>query len=366
MIASELVHSLPEAHRKHLDPGAPTPMRIMAAKGMAPLPPREMVIVLAGLALDGDPKLAEVAKQTLHKLPDKIVVTALAGGVPAAGLSVLATSMVGRDEILERLALDKELPDAAATQIALTCSERVAEIISNNQERCLRSEPLVRALAQNPQLLRSSKDRVFDFLVRAGVIFDGMPEFGDALARLSPTEVHAAVAKVELPPELAHLLADDSDPSRADTVAEALESGLEEAKERVPMLKLITGLSAAQKVALAIKGNKEARAILVRDSNRIVSGAAIRNPRITEQEIVTAAQSRSVSDEVIRIIAGSKDLTRAYGVKLALVNNPKTPLPTAMQMLTLLRASDLKNVAKSRNVSSAVANQAKRMLSKQQ
>ena len=118
----------------------------------------------------------------------------------------------------------------------------------------------------------------------------------------------------------------------------------------------------AQKVALALKGNREARTILIRDSNRLVAGATIRSPRITEPEVVAAAQSRSVSDDVIRAIASSKEMLRSYGVKFALVNNPKTPVPIAMRLLTLLRSSDIKAVSKSRNVSTAVSRQAKRLL----
>lgn len=94
----------------------------------------------------------------------------------------------------------------------------------------------------------------------------------------------------------------------------------------------------------------------------MVATSAIRSPRITEQEVVAAAQSRSVSDEVIRIIGSSKDMTRSYMVKVALVNNPKTPLTVAMRYLPLLRSTDLRNVAKSKGVTSAVANQAKRLM----
>jgi hypothetical protein len=125
---------------------------------------------------------------------------------------------------------------------------------------------------------------------------------------------------------------------------------------------LVSTLNISQKVALALKGNKEVRTLLVRDSNRVVAGAAIRSPRITEEEVSKAASNRSVSDEVIRVIAQSKDLCRSYSVKLALVGNPKTPIPVAMRFLSLLRESDIKGIAKSKNVSSAVAAQAKRLM----
>ena len=193
-----------------------------------------------------------------------------------------------------------------------------------------------------------------------------MPEFGDAIARLNPSERLAAVANIELPPEVDKLVEDhDEDEKRAERAADVIDtSDAESAHERIPMLKLINGMNAAQKISLAIKGNKEARTILIRDANKVVAASAIRNPRVTQPEVLSAAQSRQVSDDVIRIITRSKEMTRPYAIKRALVENPKTPIPTAMRFLSLLRESDIRSVAKSRNVPTAISVHAKRLLAR--
>jgi hypothetical protein len=384
MSLAELLASLPEAHRKHLDPASPAPMRMMAARGLAPLPPRDLVTVLCGLALDSDAALAAAATTSLGKLPDKILTAALDGSLAAAALTRLAPMLAGRDDLLEKLVLSQSAPTEALAAVALTASERIAEIISNNQQRCLESEAIVRALRNNPNILRSSLDRLFDFLARAGVVYEDMPESEEALARLTSDEMLQAAAHIELPPELQSLTDEEAvDEERLAAVTEALERGsppgtpsAEEAPaatpdgkadgpaapHRIPVYKLITTLNVAKKVALAIRGNKEARSILVRDRNRVVATAAIRNPRVTEQEVAAAASSRTVCDDVIRTIATSKDMTRSYLVKLALVSNPKTPLTHAMKMLPLLRANDIRVLAKSKNVSAAIATQALRLV----
>lgn len=388
MSQAEIAAELPAAHRKHLDPASPAPARMMAARGMAPLPPREMVIVLSGLTFDADAALADAARATLVKLPDKIWETALSSAIPAVALPPIAAALVGRDGPLEKLVLARSTPDAVVALVAANGSEKLAEIIANDQERLLRSHALVGALRANPALLRSSLDRVFDFLVRAGVIYDDFSETSDALARLSSTDFEQAVAKIDLPPELQSLLessdgpaavvapvADESaassetaEPAEAAKPADAVEATLEanipqeEKEKRVPMLKLVGQLNIAQKVALAMRGNKEARALLVRDANRLVAVATIRSPKITEGEVKSAANSRTVHDDVIRIIGNSRELSRSYGVKLALASNPKTPLPMAMKFLPLLRENDIKIMAKSKNVSAAIATQAKRMV----
>ena len=58
-----------------------------------------------------------------------------------------------------------------------------------------------------------------------------------------------------------------------------------------------------QKIKLARMGNKEARGLLVRDRNKLVATAAIRSPKMTENEVESFAKARNVSDEVLRIIA---------------------------------------------------------------
>ena len=80
-----------------------------------------------------------------------------------------------------------------------------------------------------------------------------------------------------------------------------------------------------QKIKLARMGNKEARGLLVRDRNKIVATAAVRSPKITENEVAGFAKARNVSDEVMRIIARNREWTRNYKVKLALATNPKCP-----------------------------------------
>lgn len=384
MSLEQLIAALPPPHQKHLAIDGPMPMKMMAAKGMAPLPPREMVIVLCGLTYEADEKLSASARESLAKLPDKIVGPVLSAELPAAALAILAEAFVGRDAILEALVLNKATPDAALAAIAPIVSDSVAEILATNQERLLRSMPLVLGLRDNPRLLRSSKDRIFDFLVRAGVIDESIPEFSEAFARLSPAEIKDMSAKIELPPEVAALTEGGKaaaavvghEPEEEEEELDLEELGAETVKEgdsevailgedekkRIPMMKLINELNTAQKIALATRGNKEARSILIRETNKMVAVATIRSPRITEQEIVSAAQSRSISDDVIRIICKSRDMTRPYSVKMALAGNPKTPMQTAMKFLPLLRQSDLKSLAKSKNVSSAVSAQAKRIL----
>jgi hypothetical protein len=115
---------------------------------------------------------------------------------------------------------------------------------------------------------------------------------------------------------------------------------------------------------LAMTGDREVRSILIRDSNKLVQGAVLDSPRITETEIVAIASSRNLADELLRKIAGRREWMKNYQLRVALVNNPKTPLPTSLKILHTLMAADLKRLAMNRGVSSVLVSSARSYLLK--
>jgi hypothetical protein len=112
----------------------------------------------------------------------------------------------------------------------------------------------------------------------------------------------------------------------------------------------IQTMSVSEKLDLARKASKEARSILIRDSNKLVQMAVVNSPKITESEILAIASNRQVNDDVLKEIAMNKEWLRNYQIRLALVNNPKTPLSIAMAQVTYLNRRDLSLLAKSKGV----------------
>ncbi|HSH71315.1 MAG TPA: hypothetical protein VK997_15440, partial [Deferrisomatales bacterium] len=154
----------------------------------------------------------------------------------------------------------------------------------------------------------------------------------------------------ELPPDLPPELLEEFDgPDRA------LSSNL---------YQHVQSLSVADKVKLAMVGSKGARQLLIRDTNKVVSTAVIRSPKIREDEVQAIAQDRTVSEEILRIILTRKDWLKSYPIRLALTQNPKTPLPRALRLLDTLQERDLRQISRSRNVPSAVSMGATRILAK--
>jgi hypothetical protein len=127
----------------------------------------------------------------------------------------------------------------------------------------------------------------------------------------------------------------------------------------------ITTMSVSEKVKLAIVGNREARNILIKDTNRIILSAVINSPKLTEDDVLMYASNRSLSDEVIKLISMKKEFLQNYKIKLALVTNPKTPASISLKLLNYVMEKDLRSISKNRNVNPLISRQAIRVLSKQ-
>jgi len=136
----------------------------------------------------------------------------------------------------------------------------------------------------------------------------------------------------------------------------------EEDEQFLSKYKIAMIMGIGEKIKMALTGDKEWRAILIKDANKLVSAGVIKNPRITDGEILTVLKVGVQNDEIIRLICANKEWTKNYMIRKALVTCPKTPLPNALRYLATLSEKDIASFAKSKNISSVVSTQAKRIL----
>ncbi|MDH7499062.1 MAG: hypothetical protein QHH30_01590, partial [candidate division NC10 bacterium] len=138
-------------------------------------------------------------------------------------------------------------------------------------------------------------------------------------------------------PEIRHALLDN--PSlglevKEEIQKEAEKTGLGPPKEKEQRKKdlsrMIRELSAGQRLALAKKGNKEVRMILIRDPNEMVALEVISSPRITDSEVIYISQMRDVSEKVLRAIASNRRYRSHKEIILNLLHNPKTPVSVSL------------------------------------
>src|SRR4029077_10915821 len=103
--------------------------------------------------------------------------------------------------------------------------------------------------------------------------------------------------------------------------------------ERISMLNRILKMGVKDRVKLGMKGDREARNILIPDPNRLVSSAVVNNPRISEQEVETIASMRSISEDILRMIASNRQWSRSYNIMHSLAKNPRTPIANVLTIM---------------------------------
>jgi hypothetical protein len=204
---------------------------------------------------------------------------------------------------------------------------------------------IARATAQTLDLLPA--EAVRRFLCRA----DATPEMRQFFAGRG----------IEVAPEDIKSAAPDADDPLVETPTE-LPQVEEEPGEPEP--KNLSSLPVLERMKLAMKGTREQRAVLVRDSNKLVSAAVLSSPKVNESEIETFTKMGNVSEDVLRIIGQNRSWTKNYGVILGLCRHPKTPPAIAMNFVQRLNERDLKALSIDRNAKEGLRLLARKMLTK--
>ncbi|NKE71029.1 hypothetical protein [Candidatus Manganitrophus noduliformans] len=132
--------------------------------------------------------------------------------------------------------------------------------------------------------------------------------------------------------------------------------------EFVNLFQQVQQMKVSEKIQLALKGNKEARALLLKDSNKQVILAVLNSPRLTEQEVESIAQSKNVSEDILRVVANNRNWMKNYGIIVGLVNNPKTPVGLSLGFIKNLKPKELNNLAKNKGVPEVIRSSAGKFL----
>jgi hypothetical protein len=405
---------LPQKVRETTSPLLPKNRRLAVAAGLVPMTPDDNVLALYQLAFDGDKEVSSKAVETLKTTPVAIVVAAVKKFSRPEPLDYIARAYVSKSEVIQALLVNPDTDNATIGDIARVCSRDVADIIAGNQARLMAYPKIIESLYLNRNTRMSTVDRIVSFAVRNNVELEGLSSFkeivasytmkekgeeagGAPAADFQPRTEHAADAIFETAFFSGFDRAAEGDQVMSmgdgagmfgefdgdghssagvfgefDEAAGGAEGGdlfgefddtlekqrkeKEEEKDesKLPLEMQISHMPIAHKIRLAMIGTAVHRAILLQDSNKLVAIAAIKSPAINEQEVVRCSQSRSVSIDVIRHIAENKNWTKNRFIKVNLINNPKTPLPSSLSFLHSMNKNELKIVASNKNIPTAL------------
>ena len=374
---------------------APQQARMAAASGLLPLTQADLLEVLVALHDASDAEIAEAAKETLQsQTVDDLLSAARSEETSTPVLDYLARTPAAQREIHEAALLNPRTSDEAIAILASATSDSsLLDIIALNQQRLVRFPKIIDAILGNsdrsPEAERRARETRREFFEKergAQQIAQELRSRGNSAAAefFETADLSEGITAEDAWLIAQHIEVSDADlddswlPSeryeelRAETQAEheanfkrvieyeSIELG-SVPDERVSLIRRIMFMNARDRMKLAMKGDREARSILIRDSNRVVAAAVVNNPRITDQEVENIAAMRTVSDEVLRLISLNRTWARSYPIIHNLVRNPRTPIPVVLSTLPRIRTKDLKQLALNRNVSDATRRQAVRL-----
>lgn len=331
---------------ERIESGAyPREVVLTIARGFLPLSQDDLIPVLAFLGCMQDPEIAQLAKGSLIEIPAKSVIHfAENENLPPAHLVMLMRATED-NHVLESLIRNRALPDSAVIDLAKHAGDpSVQEVIVINQARIIRAPEILDALLANEKLTTDARRRALET----------REEFFEKKARQALELAEEAVAE-ELPDfKIQDLLEKATQEEQPATVPEIDLSELEKNDpDKLSIAKQILQMNVAQKVQLAFKGGKTARGILIRERNRLVAGAVMRNPRINDNEVEAIAGMRNVDDEVLRLITMRREWMSKYSIIITLARNPKAPIGIVLPLINRLTLRDLKSLKDDKGVSEA-------------
>jgi len=378
---------------------APQAARMAAARGMLPLAQGDLLEALVALRESDNAEIAAAAATTLGEQDaESLLTVAQTQETAPAVLGFLATRADLGRAVHEAVTLHANTPDQAIALLAgMTTDGELLELIIVNQQRLIRAPAIIEAIISNPartpeaeRRARETRREFFDKERGAQQVAgelrargqEAAAEFIEAAESIGAADVglsiedawmlasHIEVSDADIDDswlqfDLIEELYDETPEQRAANVeriiSEVKLEGMDLPPERVSLIRRVMLMTVKDRVKLGMKGDREARAILIRDANKIVASAVIHNPRITEHEVEGISAMRTISDEVLRLIALNRAWARSYPIIYNLARNPRTPIGTAITILPRIRAKDLQSISQNRNVSEAVRRQALRL-----
>ncbi len=333
---------------KILEGSAPEALRQAAARGAMPIPLHDLVYAQICLLQDGVPAVAQAAVASLAAISEGNLLSLFRDpGCEPVILDHFARGGRLSGQALETAVAHPSIPDAALETLAAEAASDTLNLIVTNEVRIIGNPRLLGLLRANPNLSADNRRRLLelerDFVGKEAI----------EVRRPQPE----AIPLPEAPPEGVEAPPEEPPP----IMTPEQEKEFEEALRRTPTFQRVAKLNVAEKVQLAMKGNAEERAILIRDSAKMVSMQVLKSPKLSDNEIISFANMRSIHEDVLRVIAGSREWTKAYSVAHALVRNPKTPAGLTVQFLPRLGTRDLKIVQGDKNVPELVRRQARNL-----
>lgn len=315
-------------------------LQLLVARGMFPVPVELMIPLQIRLSEIDDEEVAAAALESLADLDSTIVAAAIADSEQVEVVSYFATH-TDRPLLAETIIQHRLVPPLVLSEMAVELSPELQEILLLRQDAILAEPSILDRLEENPELSSFARRRIGEYREHL-------------LPRQRPAE------------------------PQEDIEAEGVEPTEEEVEEAIKWARQepahgetdeVTGLSEAQirtlpvpvRLQLSRGASRTLRNILIKDKNPGVAVSVMTGNAMGDGEVEMIAASKVVAEEVLEVIARSRQWGRKYSIVLTLVKNPRTPAGLAARLVPRLGVRDLRILSRDRNVSEVVRSTATRL-----
>ncbi|HEV7506533.1 MAG TPA: hypothetical protein VGS07_16650 [Thermoanaerobaculia bacterium] len=314
-------------------------LQLLAADGVLPLPPEELIPLQVELAQGEDSEVALRAKASLRTTDVRLAGSFLER---TAGNKVLAwfAEEASHPVLIEAILRRRDTPRLLLTRLARRLPPDLQELLLLRQDAIVEQPAILEALEENPEVSTYTLRRIAEYR-----------------EHLLPRERTPVVRAPAAPEEM-----DEEELAEAIEAARELPALGELEPERTKLTEgQIRMLPVPARLKLTRGAPRTLRSILLRDSNVQVATSVVINNALSDQEVEQIASSRTVVEEVLILVARRRDWVGKYNIMKALVANPRTPTGTALRLVPRLVVRDLRDLGRDRNIPDAIRSTALRL-----
>jgi hypothetical protein len=322
--------------------GSSRELQLMAASGLLPVEPHELIPLQVDLARCPDAEISEVAARSLRELDGKVLASFLAEDASPRELGYFALE-ASEHRVLETILRRRDAPAELLVAIAPSLEEDLQEVLLLRQDIIVENPQILDALSSNPNLSRYSSRRIREYRQHL-------------LPKEAPDEVEEQPSKIEE-------ATDEEVKAAIDAVrAQKPPTGDEEVEESTGLTDAqIRSLPTPVRMKLTRGASRSLRGLLLRDPISVVALASFNNNNFSDQEIEQACLGRNTHEDVLAAISRNRQYISRYAIVLALVKNPRAPVGNVVRLVSRLSVRDLRDVRRDRNVPDPVRKTADRM-----
>ncbi len=313
----------------------------LAAQGLLPVAPEELIPLQVQLACGDDDELAAAAGEALRSIDPRVVANFLAGDASADEMAYFALE-VGNAVVISAILRRRDAPRELLSRLAGRLPPDLQELLLLRQDAIVEAPAILDELAANPALSTYARRRIAEYrehlLPRERTTAEEEAEAGSGPDEADDETVRQAIAAVQRQPAAGDV---------EDT------TGLTEGQIRL--------LTVPVRMRLARGAQRMLRAILIRDPHPRVAVAVLKVNPVSDQEVEQIASSRLVVQEVFEAIYARRQWIGKYPILRTLAFNPRVPVALGVKLVPRLSLRDLRVLGRDHNVPDAIRSMAQRL-----